>query len=412
MKYLLGAGYALSAWVAFSGSVAAKDPFSIDATITNGTQAQNITESFSSVRGVVNFLHNSDLSTLASSYTPVSGVAAHVSYLGVPVTLSYAANSTTLVFQVPGLGLTQSFTGQTRDESASQFYDFLKGKGQGLVNDFQRYLTTSSPVSPIAGNPNSLQAAMIGTQFSTGAFNTGANATSDSQSGSRFGVGASAGEFSVRGFTGQNYELPISYTYRFDDPRWQLQVSLPLGYQRLGNAESYSAQFGIGLQIPLLSDTDWYLVPAISGGAVGSLDVGAAGVLYSGAVSSRYTWHADEDLAVTLGDMIGRVESVRVAVAGYDIDPRVSNTLAKNGLEAEYTTGWSWFGEPLSVRGSVAYTHAWGSKLDIPSYTEFSLDFGTLTSSDAPFYKRLRVGATYTTGSSYHAARINLGYTF
>lgn len=392
----------------------ASDPFGVSTTITNGTSTQTVNESFNSVESVIDSLQNNQLSSMASSYTPNSGVSAAVSYMGVPVNLSYAQNSTTLTFSVPGLGLTQSFTGATRDDSAAELRAFLKGQGLSIVNEFQKYLAAHSTISPIAGNPGSLQSSMVNTSFATGAFNTAGNASSGEGSGSRFGIGVSAGEFSVDGYSGTQVTLPVSYTYRFSDPGWQLQVNLPLNFQEVGGAQSYAAQLGVGLQIPVMRAArfEWYLIPTVSAGLTGSADLGAAGLLYSFALNSRYTYHVNSALSVTLGNMVGRINSANVTVSGYSVDPGINNTVFKNGVEAEYKTHWNWWGGPLSVRGGVAYTQAYGSQLAIPHYVDVFVDFGTATSSDAPFYKRLRLGATYTTGNGYHAGSLDLGYTF
>ncbi|HIJ37829.1 MAG TPA: hypothetical protein HPP80_02935 [Rhodospirillaceae bacterium] len=395
---------------AISTNANASDAFSISANIVNGSNVQSISKSFDSVQSVINFFNNNKLSSFASTYTPNSGVNAAVTYLGVPVSLSYAQNSTSLTFKVPGIGLNQTFTGSSRDQSASQLEKFLKGNGASIVNQFQKYLTSNSDISPIAGNPGSLQSTMIANGFTSGAMNSAANASSPD--GNRFGLGVSAGEFSVKGYSGTSYQLPLSYAYRFDNPGWQIQLNMPIGYQQIGTAQSYSAQLGAGLQIPLLTGVDWYLIPTVSAGATGSADLGAAGVLYSFAANNRYSYHATPNLTITLGNMVGQVNSSKVTISGYNIDPGVRNTVLKNGLSAEYKTDWTFWDEPLSIRAGMAYTDALGNKLAIANYSEFSLDFGTLPGEDAPFYKRLRLGATFATGAGYQAASLNFGYQF
>ncbi len=133
---------------------------------------------------------------------------------------------------------------------------------------------------------------MVNTSFATGAFNTAGNVSAGAASGSRFGIGVSAGEFSVDGYSGTQVTVPISYTYRFSDPGWQLQFNMPLNFQQVAGAQSYTAQFGVGLQIPIIRGVDWYLIPTVSAGVTGSEDLGAAGLLYSFALNSRYTYHS------------------------------------------------------------------------------------------------------------------------
>lgn len=293
----------------------------------------------------------------------------------------------------------------------SELEDYLKGNGSSIINQFQKYLISHSNISPIAGNPGSLQANMVDSSFARGSMNTGANA-STATSGSQFGISVSAGEFSVKGYSGTSYSLPISYTYHFDNPAWAILLNLPIGYQEVGNAKSYSAQIGLGLQIPVIKGVDWYITPTVSEGATGSMDLGAAGILNSYALNSRYTYHQSSNLDITLGNMIGLVDSMKVKIGSYSIDPGINNTILKNGVSAEYKTNWSFWDQPQSIRAGFAYTNAFGSKLAIDNYGEIYVDYGTLTTVNAPFYKRIRVGATYTFGSNYQAASLNFGYQF
>ena len=79
----------------------------------------------------------------------------------------------TLTVTVPGV-LSISFDPGTLDEALEQFEDWAKGDfdsataEQGLVTDLLQALVEESPVDPVAGNPNSLQSRMFGSDFRLG----------------------------------------------------------------------------------------------------------------------------------------------------------------------------------------------------------------------------------------------------
>jgi hypothetical protein len=387
-------------------------PFTISTTIQNGGAPVTGTESFSDIRAAFDFFKTANLQSSFASYNNNSGVSATISYLGTTVTLSLPQNGTPVTFSIPGAGLNQTFTGATRNDSISQLVTFLTGNGGTELNIIQHYLASSSPISPLAGNPNSLESSLSGSSFSSSGFNTGANGSPNSSEGARFSIGVSAGQFSSGGFTGQSYTVPISYAYRFSKSGWELQLNIPLTYEKISSGSSYAVQAGLGLQIPVLTGTDWYITPIVSAGAAASINFGAAGATYSYALGSRYTYHATPRLALTLGDLIGYVDSIGVKIDNYNINPKIGDTVTKNGALAEYETPWSIGGKPMSVRAGGAYTEYFGTKLFMNGYSDVFADFGTLTSVDARFYQRLRIGVRGTFGRDYSSVGVGLGYTF
>ncbi len=404
--------------IVFSTRAQATDPFGVAVNINNNgvTGAQpgvfSYTKGFSDVTQAFNYFKGSNLTALSPQYTNNSAVAGQVTYLGVPVLASFGANSNALSFSVPGLNLNKTFYGTSRDDAVNQLVDFLKGNNGSLINSFQQYLAAHSPVSPVAGNPSSLQSTMIGSTFSQTALSTQGNASKTTQHGSAVGVSAAGGQFSSQSYSGANYYFSIDYRYVFDNPGWQLLFSLPLGYQQIGSASTYSAQVSTGLQIPVMPGVDWYITPSLSAGATGSLNLGAAGVLTSLSVTSRYTYHAAPDLDITFGNMIGQVGSQAVKVGTLNIDPKISSTAIKTGVLVEYNTGETMLGMPLSVRGGAAETNLFGSRLYMNNYTEIFADVGLLDTGKLEFYQRMRPGFTLTFGSNYSAINFGLGYTF
>ncbi len=57
------------------------------------------------------------------------------------------------------------------------------------------------------------------------------------------------------------------------------------------------------------------------------------------------------------------MDSIGVKIHNYDINPKIGDTVTKNGALAEYETPWSIGGKSMSVRAGTAYTDYFGTKL-------------------------------------------------
>ena len=191
--------------------------FKIDVRSVTGAVTQTGSKSFKKIDDLVNSLDNNGLRSIVPSYTNTSAASAVLSVRGLPATATYAANSTTLRFQVPSLNIDLSFTGATRDQSQDRFFEFLKGKGSGIVSDLLKGLAAKTPLDPVAGNPNSLMAQMAGASFSQGLGGGAAPGSTtvavDAKDGSqvRFGLGARFGRYNQGDFKSQTFTVPLSF---------------------------------------------------------------------------------------------------------------------------------------------------------------------------------------------------------
>jgi len=93
---------------------------------------------------------------------------------GVGTVIEFEANSSELIFRIPGKDFEVRFDGGSRDESQEQFEDWLKGEfesaeapGKSLTR-FLQITVALSPVDPVAGNPNSLMTRMVIDDFNQG----------------------------------------------------------------------------------------------------------------------------------------------------------------------------------------------------------------------------------------------------
>ncbi|WP_372398828.1 hypothetical protein ABMY26_19500 [Azospirillum sp. HJ39] len=387
--------------------------------ISGNTQYASV--SFGKISDLVDSLSSENLRTYINLYTDTSAVATTLYIRGLSTTASYGANSTALRFNVPSIGIDLTFNGATRDDSQAQFKDFLLKNGGDILSRLLRELVATSPIDPVAGNPNSLQAQMNATSFSTATgFGTLGDLPpprpSESSSGrptspNLFSAGGDVGASRSGGYASTAVHLPLKYTIPFADPGYALTFDLPLTYVRTEGAQSALGSFGASMRVPLLAD-HWYLSPSIRAGAAGSIDLGAAALMYSVDLTSFYTFHATPDLKIGIGNGIGFYKSGGFSVSGYSYDYKLRNTITKNGISVEGSLDGAWFERPISWQAYATDTYAMGDRLYVPHYNEFGLVVGTRHTDGDQIWDSFRLGLTYTVGRSYNAVKLNAGYRF
>lgn len=225
-------------------------------------------------------------------------------------------------------------------------------------------------------------------------------------------VGLATGRFKA----GKDYEqdvftLPLSYTINFDNPGYRLRLNLPISYTRVGDSESYSMALGASLRIPF-SDT-WSITPGIRAGAVGSRDLAAAAIVYTGTLTSNYIIPFDV-FRLGIANMVGVIRTDSVSLGSdYEVDYDLSNTVYKNGLSLEIGTQQKLLSLPTSWQASVAHTLITGDDVFVDDYWDLSLSWGARNQANKGISSKLRLGATFTIGNhDYVGGRLNLGYTF
>ncbi len=397
---------AAAAAIAFVSISEARAADNFTVSVTSNGSSSNL--GFSSVESALNQLKNNQLNATLPNYTSTSIANAAINFRGLPVTVSYPTNGTALVFQIPSLGVNQTFQGTTRDDSQNQLIDFLKKNN--IYGRILNSLAAVSPTEPLAGNPTSLMSRMVGRDFAV-AF-SGAGGGTTSQRGGEIGLGLAYGHFTQGGVAVDSITIPISYSYKFEaDPRYVLTIDLPLDYNDSGGAAGAAATLGVSLSIPV---TDaWTVTPKISTGAAGSVDLGSAGALIAGTVTSAYkfkAWGVD----FVMGNMVGVVKSIPLSFGQYSFDPKLTNEFMKNGIMVS---------RPLSLLGvrteflQDAEAQVWimdtrftGSKLYDDSYQEAGFSIGKPISIIGGRY--IRVGATLLHSHHSNGGTINMGYKF
>ena len=393
--------------VLLSSPVHAEDLFGISATVDGVSESA----SFQSIEDLIDAVDNAGVRRINLAYTNESAASLQLNVRGLPATITYPANGTTLTLNIPSLNVTEkTFTGATRDDSQEAFETYLEKNGDGLLTKMLTYMVQNTPIDPVAGNPTSLMNQMGDASFAMGSSVMGGSPKNkeDRSPGNAVGLGFRFGHYAMDDFSQDLYSLPIHYTYTLDDPRKQIIVDFPIALVETEGSQSFNTSLGLGFRFPV--HDDWILTPAVRAGAVGSIDMGSAAVLYSGTLTSNYDLYF-KDLKVSVGNMATYVQSAPLDTGDFSIDYDLTNTMTKNGVGVEGPLGFGMLGKLTSYKVDVAHTAFFGDALYIDNYTDVALSFGTR--STASSLSNMRLGVTYTHGNNdFSGVRMNFGYTF
>jgi len=401
--------------IIFKSSICARDLFVVKGIVNPGQANEvSVVTSMSNAEDAIRQLESDKFNRLVANYTDTTPALAVIDFRGLLLQASFPTSGPELILDIPSLNIHKQFNGATRDESVDELVKFFQFEGGRLLNKIQKKLAEVSPVDPIAGNPNSLQSSLINEAFSENAFDNSADVIGTTQEVDKdnvFKIGMAGGRFYSDNIDGNIINIPLAYTIRFDkNPKWQLKFHMPLQLILIEDAEIYSAGLGMSLRMPI-SD-NWAITPTISWGATGSIDAASAAQMWSYSLTSQYRISFSK-VTITIGNMIGRTETLGFKFGDYDIDPDIKNTIYKNGIQAEFKTPIKIFGSPCSLKASFANTFFTGDELYLNSYNDLAISFGKQkTEGSNSLTNYLRIGITYTFGSDFSAIKANLGYSF
>lgn len=285
------------------------------------------------------------------------------------------------------------------------------------LNDYSSaFCVSASPVSPVGGNPLSLESRMIAGDFRLGSligpspdfFSAGAGGASLPP---LIGIGLSLKSVSSDDFSIEQVELPFSYSRPLADPRYAWVFELPIAYTDIttigfGTARIYSASLAAGIRLPLLDN--WIITPTARIGI--SSDTGEAidGYLFGASVVSNYATKLG-DLDVSIGNQISGIKSIGATGAEFDI----GNIVLRNGVGLSGPTAMQLFGLPVTWEGSVVNTQYFGGAVFTQNSTDVAMSFGTQNSANGVTWDSMRMGLTYTfSNTDLDGLAVNFGYRF
>lgn len=386
----------------------AREPYHVDLTVDSTTakvSAPNLVD-------LKRNLRTSAIEDLIPIYTPNSPLSLDINLRGILALASFAANSTTLVVEIPNAGITETFTGATRDDSVALFKDYILDAGakHKLLKAYARH----SPIDPIAGNPNSLMANMAEADYLLGRLypQSGCNCCLYSQpvlhefqSGTSFVRGFS------KGYETSSATLPLRYSYS-PCRTWALIVDAPLTYNKTGGASSLSGSAGVGFRYPLTCK--WSITPVLRVGTGLSLDLATGTLFCSVGATSSYDHKVKPGVVVfSLINYIGYTTSANIWTTGVNWNYNLHNFIFKNGFTFTTCEGVKFYNRVFNAALFFEDTTFTRDRLYIMHYDEVGISINTCGLNKRISWDSLTLGLSYQFGErDYYGYRFNVFYQF
>lgn len=394
----------------------------------SGTQQAPV--GFNDIDLVETYLEDSNLRATYPSYTGTQALDAVLDFRGLQVIARYGAGSSTLDVQVPGadtslcqnaaLGLpgaapcTFRYTGGTRAQNYFNFEDDVDDASDAtLARLLFRNTVKSSPIDPLAGNPTSLQGALVRAGLDLSSPESTLDNTYN-DSGEPWLLGLNYSRVSAGRFDGDHWNARLQRNFRLGEgTRSMLKVNLPASLSYYDGQISADVNFGLGYEFQVIPNR-WTLEPRLGYGLEVSPDLLSAGQIVSGSLTSRYRIDAGRGYVI-VGNMVGYTTTLSTAgLLGADFNPDVHNTVFRNGLAYELPLKAQLGGRSQSLRASYSYTKLTGTDLYLDSFHEVGVSVGVRSRElDARnSFEMFRIGVSGTFGKDYQSANLTLGARF
>lgn len=411
--------------------------YRVGVNVTNQLNGFNAMQSFqqNTIEDITDYLDPSQISPVIGQQNAQFAAIQQVYDLrGALALAGYAQNSPVLtirfvtpagqtVNRADGTPCTFAFTGQTRQQAFNVLDTALDDDTSPITLGLQECLSRSfarfSPVDLLGGNPGSLQSSIARNALDLTSGDSVIEEESASEgvantAGDPFIVGASyttggAGRFDI-----QRIDARIQRSFRvFEGNRAQLKIDLPFSYSRISGAKGYSAQLGVGLEVPVIARR-WSLEPRVAFGAVYSGDSGTYGNVLQASVSSRYVLNGVGRGRLVIGNMIGYSTTLDPIGTQAKLNPDLKNVVLRNGLAYELPFKGRVGGRSVSMRGSYAFTKFFGSDLRNDNFHEVTLSFGLRGREESVRARRdlVRLNLSTTQARGYHTYTAGLGFRF
>lgn len=387
---------------------AAADNFSYTATVGS----TSVYKGFATAEAFLNGFDQAAIQQIFSTYTTADSASFSANFRGIPMTVAFpTGGSTLLTFAVPSLGISQSFTGTTRDDSQAQLEDYLKKNGSDILSRIMKEAARVSPNDPVAGNPNSLMATMVATGFDTTFTAQGSQIISGpplpGDQSNQFGLGVRFGSYKVNDVRSNTTTIPLSYTWRFDgDPRKQVVLNMPFTYGTTEGAKMGHFAPSLSFRVPV---TDrWSLTPSLGYGVAGSVDLGSVAQIVTGSVMSMFSLPVGE-WNIAIGNMAGYYKTLKVSAGDFSADPGITNMVYRNGILVSQPV--TFLGGDKLIEYSYIDTRYAGTDLFMKWYDEAGITVGTARGRDGQ-RSYLRAGVSYLWSAGSNGFSLKFGYWF
>lgn len=381
------------------------------------------------IEDIQEFLDPSQIATVVGAQNANFGAISTVFDLrGATALGGYAQNSNTLTVSVVsprgeiiaqrgGAPCTFTFQGASRQAAYDIFDEAVDDENtatsRALLGCISRSFARFSPADPLAGNPNSLQATLTRSALDLtngdSLVEEGANTAGDPWIiGATYTTG-SAGRFDI-----DRFDARVQRSFRvLEGSRALLKFDLPFNYSKISGASAYSAQVGLGLEVPVIAQR-WSIEPRIAYGVVYSEDAGSAGHIVQGSLTSRYVLQGLGRGRLVIGNMVGYSQTLDPPGTEANINPELKNIVLRNGFAYELPLKSRIGGRSSSLRASYGFTNYFGDDLRNNSFHEASLSFGLRGREESVRATRdlIRFNLNTVQARGYSSYTAGLGFRF
>ncbi len=334
------------------------------------------------------------------------------------IAISFPQNSTTANLMIPALHINQDFPAATRPQSLLELADFLSRQNvSGLAAlAFTPPQLTSFDAS--AGNATSLTSRMMDRTFLTatgigGFFEDipppGAAATARIPNALTV---SGDYEHAWSGGVGINSATtPLDYTMFFADPRYSLNLDVPLTYLRATGLNTAQGSFAATFRFPVNAVPHWYLSAGARVGISTTPGLSEGVFAYSGTIASLYNIYFG-DYRLALGNSVGAIKTSALHVDGLTGGPVLTNYPIINGLSFEGSLPFTMFDRPASFEAYVVDTYFAGNGLFLQHWDEVGISIGTRRRPGEQTWNNFRVGLSYTFGRDFNMLGLRGSYRF
>lgn len=374
------------------------------------------TAGFTTAEEAFDSLQTRDLNSIVP-YEGFEIVRVNIDFRGLALVTDYPIEgSSRLELSIPSLGISETFIGETRDDSLEMLKDYFKDGDH--LNRIMKELASKSPVDPIAGNPNSLQSRMVSSIYdrsfrslvrrrSEQSFGgeqaaketpplllaaigddlpTIGNSDSNAAKVPAASAGLQVSRYRQSGLTTVGVTMPLSYSFGAE-PERPLSLAGDLHYTDTEAAETYSLTLGAAYSFS--ANERWYLIPAVNYGVTASEDLGSMGQMASVSLTSAAMIYENNRTKLWMGNAINYLRSLKASIEDYSFDPKLRNVAFVNGLVL--ATSPSSLEQNFWLEYSIADTRYTGSDLYDERYDEIGVSIVWSKSSDSYF----RAGLSY-----------------
>jgi hypothetical protein len=388
--------------------------------LTNQTTGQTFSFAFNQAEDAIDVV---DIDFIQQQWSGFGQTAtmdtaiANITYRGVPLQLQYSTDmygNEAVTLKSDALSINKTFNGYDPLEDLKDYLIMVNEDGREILTEINRAAVRETGFDPVAGNPNSLMATMVGTIH--GLTNTSITGTNQQDIDNQWDLGIRYGSQTVAGNEITSIHLPLAYTFKLDwFPGHRLQFRMPISHSEINKeTNNYSLQLGFGWTIPLIEGLE--TTPAIDYGIAGSGELLTAGVLRALSLTTRFDFSLLGQ-NFTLTNSLAKIDSVRFEYDDEDdetgitdtyvIDYDLSNKAMTNGVAWHVALPWK-----LATQVYLRDTRFYGDALYSEQNNELGVNFGWSASTDTN--TQFFVGASYQRHdkSEFDGARLNVGLTF